>query len=125
MTVLETGEQKCLFRCKSAELRDLRGTAASGGSSFQIMQEGISNARNHSDCGASVAFAGCLAVMAAQQGLGLLPIRNIGPGAGDRAGAGLAGPHLIKASAMTKKKLFEDIRQNPARIYRTPGDVLR
>jgi len=26
---------------------------------------------------------------------------------------------------MTKKKLFEDIRRNPARIYRTPGDVLR
>ena len=26
---------------------------------------------------------------------------------------------------MTKKKLFDDIRQNPARIYRTPGDVLR
>jgi hypothetical protein len=26
---------------------------------------------------------------------------------------------------MTKKKLFDDIKQNPARIYRTPGDVLR
>lgn len=26
---------------------------------------------------------------------------------------------------MTKKRLFEDIRQNPARIYRVPGDVLR
>ena len=26
---------------------------------------------------------------------------------------------------MTKKKLFEDIKQNPARIYRSPGDVLR
>jgi hypothetical protein len=26
---------------------------------------------------------------------------------------------------MTKKKLFDDIRQNPARIYRSPGDVLR
>jgi hypothetical protein len=26
---------------------------------------------------------------------------------------------------MAKKKLFDDIRQNPARIYRTPGDVLR
>jgi len=26
---------------------------------------------------------------------------------------------------MTKKRLFDDIRQNPARIYRTPGDVLR
>ena len=26
---------------------------------------------------------------------------------------------------MTKKKLFEDIRQNPTRIYRSPGDVLR
>jgi hypothetical protein len=26
---------------------------------------------------------------------------------------------------MAKKKLFEDIKQNPARIYRTPGDVLR
>ena len=26
---------------------------------------------------------------------------------------------------MSKKKLFDDIRQNPARIYRTPGDVLR
>ena len=26
---------------------------------------------------------------------------------------------------MTKKKLLEDIRQNPARIYRTPADVLR
>jgi hypothetical protein len=26
---------------------------------------------------------------------------------------------------MTKKKLFEDIKHNPARIYRTPGDVLR
>jgi hypothetical protein len=26
---------------------------------------------------------------------------------------------------MTKKKLFEDIKHNPARIYRAPGDVLR
>ena len=26
---------------------------------------------------------------------------------------------------MTKKKLFEDIKQNPARIYRAPADVLR
>ena len=26
---------------------------------------------------------------------------------------------------MSKKKLFDDIRQSPARIYRTPGDVLR
>lgn len=26
---------------------------------------------------------------------------------------------------MTRKKLFDDIKQNPARIYRTPGDVLR
>ena len=26
---------------------------------------------------------------------------------------------------MAKKKLFEDIKENPARIYRTPGDVLR
>jgi hypothetical protein len=26
---------------------------------------------------------------------------------------------------MTKKKLFEDIKQHPARIYRTPNDVLR
>jgi len=26
---------------------------------------------------------------------------------------------------MSKKRLFDDIRQNPARIYRTPGDVLR
>ena len=26
---------------------------------------------------------------------------------------------------MSKKKLFEDIKQNPARIYRAPGDVLR
>lgn len=26
---------------------------------------------------------------------------------------------------MTKKKLFEDVKQNPARIYRTPADVLR
>ncbi len=26
---------------------------------------------------------------------------------------------------MTKKKLFEDIKQNPARIYRSPADVLR
>jgi len=26
---------------------------------------------------------------------------------------------------MTKKKLFEDIKQNPTRIYRSPGDVLR
>lgn len=26
---------------------------------------------------------------------------------------------------MTKKKLFEDIKQKPARIYRAPGDVLR
>lgn len=26
---------------------------------------------------------------------------------------------------MTKKKLFDDIKQNPARIYRAPGDVLR
>ncbi|MCX7281433.1 MAG: hypothetical protein NTX21_07750 [Alphaproteobacteria bacterium] len=26
---------------------------------------------------------------------------------------------------MTKKRLLDDIRQNPARIYRTPSDVLR
>jgi hypothetical protein len=26
---------------------------------------------------------------------------------------------------MTKKKLFEDVKHNPARIYRTPSDVLR
>ena len=26
---------------------------------------------------------------------------------------------------MTKKKLIEDIKQNPPRIYRAPGDVLR
>lgn len=26
---------------------------------------------------------------------------------------------------MTKKKLFDDIKQNPARIYRAPADVLR
>ncbi|HWU56739.1 MAG TPA: hypothetical protein VN175_14610 [Rhizomicrobium sp.] len=26
---------------------------------------------------------------------------------------------------MAKKKLLEDIKQHPARIYRTPGDVLR
>ena len=26
---------------------------------------------------------------------------------------------------MSKKKLFEDIKQNPARIYRMPADVLR
>ena len=26
---------------------------------------------------------------------------------------------------MTKKKLFDDIKQNPARIYLAPGDVLR
>lgn len=26
---------------------------------------------------------------------------------------------------MTKKRLFDDIKQNPARIYRAPGDVLR
>ena len=26
---------------------------------------------------------------------------------------------------MSKKRLFEDIKQNPARIYRMPADVLR
>ena len=26
---------------------------------------------------------------------------------------------------MSKKKLFEDIKQDPARIYRMPADVLR
>jgi hypothetical protein len=26
---------------------------------------------------------------------------------------------------MSKKKLFDDIKQNPARIYRMPADVLR
>ncbi len=26
---------------------------------------------------------------------------------------------------MSKKKLFEDIKQNPSCIYRTPADVLR
>jgi hypothetical protein len=26
---------------------------------------------------------------------------------------------------MTKKRLLEDIRQNPSRIYRNPADVLR
>jgi hypothetical protein len=28
-------------------------------------------------------------------------------------------------SNVNKKKLLEDIKQNPARIYRAPGDVLR
>jgi hypothetical protein len=26
---------------------------------------------------------------------------------------------------MTKKKLLDDIKQNPARIYRAPADILR
>lgn len=26
---------------------------------------------------------------------------------------------------MTKKRLLEDVRQNPSRIYRAPSDVLR
>lgn len=26
---------------------------------------------------------------------------------------------------MSKKRLFDDIKQNPPRIYRAPGDVLR
>jgi len=26
---------------------------------------------------------------------------------------------------MSKKRLFDDIKQNPSRIYRVPGDVLR
>jgi hypothetical protein len=26
---------------------------------------------------------------------------------------------------MTKKKLLDDVKQNPARIYRAPADVLR
>ena len=26
---------------------------------------------------------------------------------------------------MTRKKLFEDVRRHPARIYRAPSDVLR
>jgi len=26
---------------------------------------------------------------------------------------------------MSKKRLFDDIKQNPSRIYRAPGDVLR
>ena len=26
---------------------------------------------------------------------------------------------------MAKQKLFDDIKQNPTRIYRSPGDVLR
>jgi hypothetical protein len=26
---------------------------------------------------------------------------------------------------VSKKKLFEDVKQNPARIYRMPADVLR
>jgi hypothetical protein len=28
-------------------------------------------------------------------------------------------------ACVSKKKLFEDIKQNPARIYRIPADVLR
>jgi hypothetical protein len=28
-------------------------------------------------------------------------------------------------ACVSKKKLFEDIKQNPARIYRMPADVLR
>jgi hypothetical protein len=32
---------------------------------------------------------------------------------------------MSQEACVTKKKLFEDIKQNPARIYRTPGDVLR
>ena len=26
---------------------------------------------------------------------------------------------------MSKKRLFDDIKQNPSRLYRAPGDVLR
>jgi hypothetical protein len=32
---------------------------------------------------------------------------------------------MSREACVTKKKLFEDIKQNPVRIYRTPGDVLR
>jgi hypothetical protein len=32
---------------------------------------------------------------------------------------------MSKEACVSKKKLFEDIKQNPARIYRMPADVLR
>ena len=66
-----------------------------------------------------------LAVMAAQQGA-ITPPEHW-PGAGDCAC--FVGSHLTSnfsgSSPMTKKRLLDDIRQNPARIYRTPGDVQR
>jgi hypothetical protein len=32
---------------------------------------------------------------------------------------------MSQEACLTKKRLFDDIKQNPARIYRSPGDVLR
>jgi hypothetical protein len=32
---------------------------------------------------------------------------------------------MSQEARVSKKKLFEDIKQNPARIYRMPADVLR
>jgi hypothetical protein len=32
---------------------------------------------------------------------------------------------MSQEACVSKKKLFEDIKQNPARIYRMPADVLR
>jgi hypothetical protein len=32
---------------------------------------------------------------------------------------------MSEEACVSKKKLFEDIKQNPARIYRMPADVLR
>jgi hypothetical protein len=32
---------------------------------------------------------------------------------------------MSEEACMSKKKLFADIKQNPARIYRMPADVLR
>jgi hypothetical protein len=32
---------------------------------------------------------------------------------------------MSQEACVSKKKLFDDIKQNPARIYRAPSDVLR
>jgi len=64
------------------------------------MLERESRARNHSDCRASTTFAGCMAVMALQPRLGLLPFRHAGTGAGDRGGAGAARAGLSLTETM-------------------------
>jgi hypothetical protein len=93
-----------------------------------MIEKGLSDARNRSDYCAVAFVVGRLAVMATQPQLGLLSIWDAGSCAGDRVGAGASGPDVSCGGlevGVNRQELFEDIKRNPARIYRTPGDVLR